>query len=624
MNTYGFIVGIEKYREEIWTVPGPCANAIAAAEWLLSTGVPGGNIRLFLWPSRDVEKEIARMQAAGVDVRRAGDAGSIEAFWRKELPRGVPAKSRLLVFWSGHGFTSGKRHRIFFCNDYDEDLPGRVFNGTNFLNNLMTAKYACFSNQIFLADVCGSYSDIKVDDNVEELDLRERSQLAYFATPEGDYAMGDDGRGVFTSTVTEVLGRLGDWPAQQDFIRELDKAFAQVGTKPFRISGHYDQGQIRETVVGSVPAGDGNAHFQSLFALLSELDVTEGAFRPHYLRTVSELGNPELAKAQGLAGALKELSSLRDGTPGKAVPRGLLQFLLRLAGEGNLREPIESWLEKHAGGQKNTLAEIREKLAAEAQTRILLIVTAVDARERIESYKAYLCNSDFSLVPDWKSPIEKVSGSEEFERSLQKLLAQFVAEGYLANLEIHFVVDAPLFDRPFHMIPLAPGEHPIGEDVVVVVRHKQRILSSDQRLRRAWQDRAEMLRAAKPEALKWLKLLVGGELPEDKALFLATFTLPPPIEGKPAGRAEKNALLRLLKLGNPYLYLAHSGPAAADWDKVADELTKLLRRKPTVGEFPSTFLDERIRGGRIASSGTIIWDDPMAVPFSTTEGVRFG
>src|SRR5262249_47252019 len=162
----------------------------------------------------------------------------------KELHQNVPAKSRLLVFWSGHGFTSGKRRRIFFCNDYDEDLPGRVFNGTNFLNNLLTAKYASFSDQIFLADVCGTYSDIKVDDNVEELGLGERSQLAYFATPEGDYAMGDDGRGVFTSTVIEVLGHLGDWPAQQDFIRELDKAFAQGGTKPFRISGHYDQGQI--------------------------------------------------------------------------------------------------------------------------------------------------------------------------------------------------------------------------------------------------------------------------------------------------------------------------------------------------------------------------------------------
>jgi hypothetical protein len=124
---------------------------------------------------------------------------------------------------------------------------------------------------------------------------------------------------------------------------------------------------------------EGNPHFQSLFALLTELDVVERVFRPHYLRTVSELGNPELAKAQGLAGALKELSSLRGSELTKAVPRGLLQFLARLACEKDLRAPIGLWLETHAPAQKNTLAEIRSKLELEAQNKILFIVTEFNA-----------------------------------------------------------------------------------------------------------------------------------------------------------------------------------------------------------------------------------------------------
>src|SRR5687768_1280049 len=118
MNIYGFIVGIEKYDEPTWDVEGPCANAIALAGWLKSLKVPGENIQVFLSSRHNFAPQIAELKRKKVDVRLAGDANSIDTYWRTALTKNVPADSRLFVFWSGHGFTSRRRNRVFFCSDY--------------------------------------------------------------------------------------------------------------------------------------------------------------------------------------------------------------------------------------------------------------------------------------------------------------------------------------------------------------------------------------------------------------------------------------------------------------------------------------------------------------------------
>src|SRR5262249_30016929 len=133
-----------------------------------------------------------------------------------------------------------------------------------------------------------------------------------------------------------------------------------------------------------------------------------------------------------------------------------------------------------------------------------------------------------------------------------------------------------------------------------------------------------MLRSSKPANLRWLKLTVADELPRARGLFCANFILPEPTGRKLSSRAEKEIVRRLLQLGIPYAYLPHSAPGAAGWNKVAGELAKLVREKRTLSEFPSTFHGERLRGSKTASSGTIVWDDPMAVPVSPTGGALFG
>jgi hypothetical protein len=120
------------------------------------------------------------------------------------------------------------------------------------------------------------------------------------------------------------------------------------------------------------------------------------------------------------------------------------------------------------------------------------------------------------------------------------------------------------------------------------------------------------------------QLAVGRELPADRGLFFAAFTFPEPVDGKPTSRAEKDLIWRLMKLGIPYVYLSQSGSDAAegkkrgtsglrpqakkagpvDCDAVKAQLTKLLGQKLTLGEFPATFLAERIRGRLNSNKGT--------------------
>ena len=54
-NVYAFIVGIEQYDQPQWDIAGPCANALAITEWLLSINVPGDNISLFISTKKIVE-----------------------------------------------------------------------------------------------------------------------------------------------------------------------------------------------------------------------------------------------------------------------------------------------------------------------------------------------------------------------------------------------------------------------------------------------------------------------------------------------------------------------------------------------------------------------------------------
>lgn len=244
-NVYAFIVGIEKYDQPAWDVPGPCANALAIAEWCIDTNVPPENIFLFLDPlevpceeTLKTRETIAKIKVTGANVTETANLDTIDTFWRVRLSKDRTAKSRLLVYWSGHGFTDTDGTRVLICRDYtDPKLKNRVFNASNFIRHLRGEEFQCFQKQIFLADVCANYTTLNfaADQSLPGRAVASVEQMTYFATPEGKYAKGDNGRGVFTNTAMKVLRNFNDWPELKAFSDSMDNAFEEVGDTPFRI-----------------------------------------------------------------------------------------------------------------------------------------------------------------------------------------------------------------------------------------------------------------------------------------------------------------------------------------------------------------------------------------------------
>ncbi|HEX3140363.1 MAG TPA: caspase family protein [Rhizobacter sp.] len=625
-HTRALIVGIEQYDHPGWDVEGPCAGAIAVAQWLLGLKNTALRMDLFLRPRQALADSVTQaLQRKDVTLHADADWASLDRFVRTQLTLGCPAGSKLLVFWSGHGYTSVySSDRFFFCRDYDIELPNRAFNGSNLLRMLRTAKYSCFDNQVFLADVCGVY-DKPISDTREAQAQLATHQLAYFATPEGSYANSFTAGGMFTQTALDVLGGLGDGWADHDALSDgLTQAFAKVGATPFRIAALRDQQETLDSMVGRVSPLTGNAVFQSASGLLTRLDVVERVFRPHYLRTVADLGDPNLAKAQGLSGGLQELSSLRDANANQPVSHGLMQFLMRLAQEPTLAQPINDWLDIAARDQRNSRDEVARKLREEALQKILMIEIQISPlRREIASFEPFLCHGNGSFVEGRVFAKQAVASWDELTTGLQALFAQFIEGGSFSNLQIHFLVDPPLFDRPFHRIPMTPGGLPIGDEAVVVLRHRQRMLSADVGLRKKWSDYAEALRTVAPDKLKWLPVEAGNAvLPLKEGLCFAAFSLPHANAGITSCDQEKQVLHKLLKLGTPCLYLPHSNPHGADWKPVRSGLTKLLKALPQLNAFVDRFQDERTRGSPLACNATLLWDDPLSNPFISTRGAN--
>lgn len=621
-DIYGFIVGIDKYDQPDWNVAGPCVNAIAMADWLLSIGVEGDQITLFLDAHRDLKPETEHLRAKNVRVNESAASDKIDTFWRKDLAAGCPANSKLLGFWSGHGFTNAQGSRIFFCRDYTEQaLNNRVFDGSNFLRKLHSAGYACFSEQIFLADVCGVYSKLTAPTANEPAVPIKTQQTAYFATPEGEYAKGNNGRGVFTEMALSVLRGAGKWPDPEAFVQSMEEAFKGVGQTPFRVGGFYRNAGIPDHIVGSAPLR--SELFNSVFAVLSKPNLPDAVFRPHYLRTVTDLGQPELAKAQGLTGMVAELAALKDAGGPNKVPYGLAQFLMRLGLQGELRQPIEDWfVENPIPG--NTRANIQATLDAENLTKILVIEAQNDEQGRFSEFQAYLRNRDLSPVPGVAFPSESVKDWDDFQQKFLILFKSVQSTLASNDFQIHFVVDPPLFDYPFHLIPIKLATA-LGERHVVLLRYRERLRFGNADVRAAWRQYADALRPTKPAQLKLVPLPSpgpDGPVPGERGLCYLNFILRTSVGAGPNVSSEKRTLLQLLWLGVPYLCWLHGSSAPEGyWLELEKQLTLWLGGLKTLDQFPGQLLYRRGGGNPYASQATLLWDDPQFDPFQTTRGV---
>lgn len=356
----------------------------------------------------------------------------------------------------------------------------------------------------------------------------------------------------------------------------------------------------------------GNDSFKSVYALLSGIKLPDRFFRRHYMRTVIDLGHPALAEAGRLTAMIRELSLLSDALIAGQVPYGLLQFLARLEQVKRLKQPIGEWLAKNANAQD--LTTIRDRLKVERQSKIL-VVRVENEKNEVTGYQAFLKNIDFSPVKEWEAKAKhwkanvpiKVKEWDDFKQKFQKLFAKLRNEKkeWLYNLQIHFSVDPPLFDRPFHQIPVAPEGIPLGEEYIVLLRYRNRELSLNQGLRELWQCWADALIQIPPDCLKLVKIDSGPyALPLDQGLCFTSFVLPAADEASDARRAEKLKMAQLLRHGAPYLYWPHRLSAKADGETIEKNLKDMLKSLRTLAEFPKKLMLERNLGKEFASQAT--------------------
>jgi hypothetical protein len=628
MTTYALLVGVERYDQPDWPpLEGPCKNALDVADWLLDAGTDPANITMFLaLASTALEPRIAALERRGVIVERDAAERDIDDYCRSRLQVGRDPHSTLLVYWSGHGVTNLNQQRIFFCRDYRADIRNnRVVNCTDLLTRLHGETFACFPRQVLLADVCGVYSTVPVPQGVEPAVMPRADQSVFFATPEGDYATSVYGSGEFTTFIVGVLRGLVDWHTDLDGLEQaVTAAVPRHRGRPFLLSTRSRRGALDGLRVGAHTPDDGSDPSQSVMELLVPLKIPPAELTPLYLATVAALGEPALEDALGLAGIVKELSSLRS-------LYGLYQLLARLARRDAVNEAddrkdareqaIKAWLD--AAPRQDVVSKARADVDLELRQRILCIEVHLDETAGvINAYTPHLARHNYVLDPSWTPGKVAVRGWDGLEASLHELFEPFMVRGSLSNVDVQFVVDPPLIDHPFHKLTVKPDGETIGDQTIVLVRERARVRGFDWKARKRWQACAEAVRTRPIEEVRWVKIRSDvEEFPAELALCFARFPLPQRTDARdcPAG---KKTITRLLKRGAPYLYLPQSELEEADWEHVERELASWLGQAKSLDGVPNHVLNRRMDGSKYAREAVIVWDDPLLNPFPPAEGIR--
>lgn len=597
------VVGIGRYEQAGWNVDGPLAVASDVARWLL--GLKDVALQLDLFVDAGVPLPDDLVEAADkkrLTVHRETSAKDLNRFAREQLPAVVQPGSQLFFFWSGHGMVcDATGQRFFACGDYKDGRPDVFFNITNFVRLLRTLAFGGFANQIVLADTCAVYRR-QMNWTIEPHKQVDRPQFVRFASEDGRTVKTAAAGGTFVKAALEVLRATPGYPFDP---AKLEKDFDTAGLRA--------DAQTLANAVGLGVNGSRAALFESTWKLLDGLDV-HALFARHYERTVADLGLP--AKAHDLASALQDLCEMRDDKG--AVPHGLMQFMMRLATVPGLSAPIADWLDAEAKSQPRSRREINDKLARESLQRLLLVEVRQEGGE-ITGLRPYLCCTDASFDQAHRFDERPVRGWKAFETTMHAILAEVAPHYPLDEMQIQFVIDLPLLDRPFHRLPTPDGGL-LGQQARVVLRDRGRIFSTNPKTLKKWAEYASGLRGQKPAEMRWIRIDDGPSIPPGQGLCFTGFSLPHPVEGLPPTRG-KDVLRRVLSLGAPFLYVRHEPPPApGEWGDVARALQTLSAGLGNLEDFVDEFHDARVRGVEDAQQASLVWDDPSFNPFTNAHG----
>ena len=238
MNTYAILIGIETYGEPKWTLNGPSMDALRVGTYLLSRGVPAGNIHLYINEDTKITEalshERASLKSALLDAGAKWDGtptrGALElALDPSNLPMlPGPGDKTLIIYSSGHGVWQGGLAQQSFL--ITEDASTQSYNAINLAS---VANQLChhkaknrFCRQWLIQDACAQevksrqIRALNVSNEIEA--APSNSQFILGASRPGAFAKNDANlqSGAFTAA---LLGALESYDTLDGLdIKELD------------------------------------------------------------------------------------------------------------------------------------------------------------------------------------------------------------------------------------------------------------------------------------------------------------------------------------------------------------------------------------------------------------------
>ncbi|MEH1929674.1 tetratricopeptide repeat protein, partial [Nostoc sp.] len=208
-RTFGLIVGIEKYHETAWNVPGggPADDALKFAHWLHLHGVPKENIRLCL---SALEENHQLIGECGLTVELATEQNISDIVTNFLSPK---SGDLLYIFWAGHGLITSERERRLLCADANKQNWQNL--ELNSLLVLLSSNKFQIRNHICIIDACANYlleskgrpTNLGGKVFLSGQPRTDSQQFVLLATREGETAKvnSENKTGYFSQAVREAL-----------------------------------------------------------------------------------------------------------------------------------------------------------------------------------------------------------------------------------------------------------------------------------------------------------------------------------------------------------------------------------------------------------------------------------
>jgi hypothetical protein len=274
------------------------------------------------------------------------------------------------------------------------------------------------------------------------------------------------------------------------------------------------------------------------------------------------------------------------------------------AGRGEIRD----WITKHGEDRRR---EINERLQADRMKRWLLLEVKHTAG-RLCELVTYLRYSDLTTVAGFQEEACMVESWEQLCEAVRARVQDPKVKPPHGDLELHFLTDVPLFDLPFHKIPSSEG-HPLGEQHVCIVHSLRRArLADDTEEVRRWRSWEHSLRDGVIAQVPLQQWPPSPPWPSG-GLCYVDFQM----VRQPPNEAVKKRITKLIQLGAPFVCWPHVEATAHD---LSGMLSAMTRDANTIEGLPSMLLTRRLSECPVATDVSMLWDEQIFRPFSTTQG----